>query len=267
MTAQRIKPGVVFGRLTVIERIKTTGYGTAVWLCKCECGTVRNFFSAVLNAGAKSCGCLLKDVKLKQTQERAGDIIGRYFGKWLVLELLPKRSKSGGVYFLCKCTGCDTQHDVTSDTLLRGTSKQCAGCKFAHIPFCKNGHEIALCGRAVDGSCRDCVSDRSLFRNYGITRKEYNAILKTQNGCCAVCGKELVLERGKPGFGQQKLGRAELDHDHKKKGKAAVRGILCGGRWAGCNRKLGKIDNVEWLERVVSYLKNPPAPAVLTSQS
>ena len=44
----------------------------------------------------------------------------------------------------------------------------------------------------------------------------------------------------------------------------SVRGLLCPGRHgkAGhgcCNRLLGRVDNVEWLEASAEYLKNPPA--------
>lgn len=44
----------------------------------------------------------------------------------------------------------------------------------------------------------------------------------------------------------------------------SVRGLLCPGRHgkAGsgcCNRLLGRVDNIEWLEASAAYLKNPPA--------
>jgi hypothetical protein len=44
----------------------------------------------------------------------------------------------------------------------------------------------------------------------------------------------------------------------------SVRGLLCPGRHgkAGhgcCNRLLGRVDNIEWLEASAGYLRNPPA--------
>lgn len=45
--------------------------------------------------------------------------------------------------------------------------------------------------------------------------------------------------------------------------RASVRGVLCGGRYAGCNRKIGRIDKPEWLLAVHGYLKDPPARRVL----
>jgi hypothetical protein len=44
-----------------------------------------------------------------------------------------------------------------------------------------------------------------------------------------------------------------------------VRGILCGGRFAGCNRKLGHVDKPEWLTNMAKYLLDPPARKVLKS--
>jgi len=41
--------------------------------------------------------------------------------------------------------------------------------------------------------------------------------------------------------------------------KDTVRGILCGGRWAGCNHKLGKVDDENWLRAAADYLAKPPA--------
>jgi hypothetical protein len=43
----------------------------------------------------------------------------------------------------------------------------------------------------------------------------------------------------------------------------SVRGLLCAGRYAGCNRKLGRIDDPIWLDRLSAYLKNPPAKKIL----
>lgn len=88
--------------------------------------------------------------------------------------------------------------------------------------------------------CRECSRNRAWRRglkNYNITEEEYNAMLKEQNGVCAICGKEDV--RGK---------RLSIDHDHKT-GK--VRGLLCGN----CNLGLGALgDEVIIIEKSLKYL-------------
>jgi Recombination endonuclease VII len=47
----------------------------------------------------------------------------------------------------------------------------------------------------------------------------------------------------------------------------SVRGLLCPGRYTGCNRLMGRIDKIDWLVKVLIYLKNPPAEQILESQN
>lgn len=42
----------------------------------------------------------------------------------------------------------------------------------------------------------------------------------------------------------------------------SVRGLLCPGRYAGCNRLLGRVDNIIWLKNAIQYLENPPAEGI-----
>lgn len=76
-----------------------------------------------------------------------------------------------------------------------------------------------------------------LKRKYGITMDEYNAMLESQNGRCAICH-------------QEKSETLAVDHDHKT-GK--VRGLLC----SHCNQVIGFAeDNVELMESAIKYLTN-----------
>ena len=57
-------------------------------------------------------------------------------------------------------------------------------------------------------------------------------------------------------------GRTKIEAMAKVRERAlplSVRGLLCAGRYAGCNRKLGRIDQIPWLENMLKYLKDPPA--------
>lgn len=74
------------------------------------------------------------------------------------------------------------------------------------------------------------------MKNFGITQEEYNKMLESQNGVCAVCGG---LNKGKG---------LCVDHDHRT-GK--IRGLLC----HKCNLALGMAeDNLETLKNLVTYL-------------
>jgi len=43
----------------------------------------------------------------------------------------------------------------------------------------------------------------------------------------------------------------------------SIRGLLCPGRHFGCNRLIGRVDRIPFLEKVISYLKNPPAHKII----
>ena len=52
--------GQRFGKLVVLERAKeNTSNGGAIWVCQCDCGTVKNIPGEYLRSGASmSCGCM-----------------------------------------------------------------------------------------------------------------------------------------------------------------------------------------------------------------
>jgi hypothetical protein len=105
------------------------------------------------------------------------------------------------------------------------------------------------------------MNEAYLKRTYGITLREYEAIGDFQDWKCYICRKPLrYAPKGRVGL------RVETDHDHKVKDRRkSVRGLLCGGRHYGCNRRLGRVDNGFWLDNASQYLKNPPAQLVLRS--
>lgn len=78
-----------------------------------------------------------------------------------------------------------------------------------------------------------------LWKLYGLTVEQYDAILARQGGVCAGCrGSEVVLC---------------VDHD-KETGE--VRGILC----RNCNTGIGALRHDPGvLRRLVRYLERPPA--------
>ena len=203
-------------------------------------------------------------------------MIGRMFGQWTVKKLGTRRDSHET--YLCVCT-CGEKQDVRTDQLLKGQSTCCrkCGCKKPRVSgrlevkgLCRKGHDIALVGIATGGTCCMCRWEMYIKRTYDLTAEEYLDIYTLQKGVCPLCGRALTLP---PPFGMlYKEGasrRTEIDHRHiPKKVKPQppkrdlVRGLLCGGRYAGCNAKLVHIDNVEWLEAAVVYLKNPPAQQI-----
>lgn len=84
--------GRVFGKLTVIKRVNNSR--PFYWLCKCECGTVREVNQRYLVKGdTTSCGCYQLEVSLKKLEKY---IVPRTHCK----KGHPLETRSGGKY--CK---------------------------------------------------------------------------------------------------------------------------------------------------------------------
>ena len=119
--------------------------------------------------------------------------------------------------------------------------------------------DFNFCSNSSDGLqswCLDCGKkwwkiysgkhdrrDYHLQYRYGITKKQYELILKSQNGVCAICCQSETVKQN------NKIDSLAVDHDHKTN---YVRGLLC----RRCNTILGYIDNIpEFLEKVTQYLR------------
>lgn len=83
-----------------------------------------------------------------------------------------------------------------------------------------------------------------LLSKYGITLEQYNEILDSQNGVCAICFTPSLFK-----YKNGKIRNLSVDHDHKT---GQVRGILCDI----CNRGLGHFkDSIDLLEKGKQYLQ------------
>lgn len=84
---------------------------------------------------------------------------------------------------------------------------------------------------------RTSITNATLIAKYGISLSDYNELLESQGGVCAVCG-DLPDKR-----------RLAVDHNHDT-GK--IRGLLC----QPCNVSIGKMkESPELLRKLANYLE------------
>lgn len=109
--------GQVFGKWTVIKKDKSRG--TSLYVCKCECGTVRSVSSYNLRKGlSRSCGCAHSIPK--------NDITGQRFGSLYVIGI-DKEYYGRGIWWKCRCD-CGNEKSYRTNTLIKGNVISC-GCK------------------------------------------------------------------------------------------------------------------------------------------
>lgn len=121
--------GQRFGRLVVLERAGSKD-GHSYWRCRCDCGTVKEFYQNSLASGkTQSCGCYSKEQKAQKGTRPFNDLKGRRFGRLLVLERdleAERQSKVRGALWQCQCD-CGNIKRVRGSFLVQGAVASC-GC-------------------------------------------------------------------------------------------------------------------------------------------
>lgn len=113
----------------------------------------------------------------------------------------------------------------------------------AYCSFCKENHNPDEQAQYYQDN-RQTALDYWLYRKYGLTVSDYDEILESQNGGCAICSGT-VTPIDKTGVPR----RMPVDHNHLTGKK---RGILC----HPCNTSLGNMhDDPALLRKAADYLE------------
>lgn len=105
-----------------------------------------------------------------------------------------------------------------------------------------SGSRCATHWREEKARRKTASHEKRVQTTYGLGEGDYGRLYEMQGGLCAICRRANGRTR-----------RLSVDHDHAT---GAVRGLLC----RPCNTMLGHgRDSVEFFERAVEYLNNPPA--------
>lgn len=164
--------GEKYGKLTVLFLLQERKNKQKVWHCKCDCGNEIDVVQSALRSGnTKSCGCLLKENGLKQSQLRIKDLSGQQFGKWKVLNLDETKQK-GHKHWICQCS-CGTIRSVDGNTLRNGKSTSCGCQKFSKgeekISFILTSNNIPFIAQWTTKECvfpdSGCIAKFDFFVN------------------------------------------------------------------------------------------------------
>lgn len=94
------------------------------------------------------------------------------------------------------------------------------------------------------------LARRKRLCKLGLPGDSSQRLLELQNGSCGCCGRDL-----------DKVGAVHLDHDHST---GVASGYLC----SRCNNGLGMLgDDIEGIERALSYLRNSPYSQLIFDQT
>lgn len=112
--------GKTVGRWTIIGEMRKKG--KKYYVCRCECGTVKEvYYRSIENGTSSSCGCLRRELNGGKVK----DLTGQRFGKLRVIERDWSRKD---VYWICECD-CGNRKSIkgTSLTKKKEPTRSC-GC-------------------------------------------------------------------------------------------------------------------------------------------
>jgi len=141
------------------------------------------------------------------------------------------------------CSGCKVKFPETAEFFHRNAANgsgfvwYCKKCAYAATKRSRARNRPGYnAAQARNAMIRYNKNRPDLMRNFGITKAEYDAMVKSQKGRCAICGDPPKTNLA-------------VDHDHTT-GK--IRGLLC----TNCNLGMGHFrDDVDRLRIAVRYLE------------
>lgn len=112
-----------FGRLTVVG-LPPKALTRAYAIVRCDCGNERSVrIGNLLQGRSQSCGCWQRE---RTRENRRKNLLGRKFGRLVVVGDTGKPAKTNGVPWKVRCE-CGTECEVCSSNLVTGNTQSC-GC-------------------------------------------------------------------------------------------------------------------------------------------
>jgi len=112
--------------------------------------------------------------------------------------------------------------------------KLCTGCNSL-----KSVAEYGKIKKGTNTKCKQCIKYYNIHKAFGLSKSQYDAILKYQGSMCKICDMH-ISKCGSKGLA--------IDHDHST---GMIRGLLC----VKCNSAIGLLkEDMRIMKRAIDYL-------------
>ena len=161
--------------LTVLgpEKIKNRTY----WRCRCICGKEIVVLGGTLRSGnTKSCGCMKSQEILDARRDCFSDMIGKTYGKLLVLELDDDKHYRDR-HVKCKCLACGTIKSIRAADLKNNKITSCGCVRSRGNSYIKNFLKLHNINFKDEYKISQCKDKQPLPFDFAIFDKNNNLIL------------------------------------------------------------------------------------------
>lgn len=228
-----------FGKYTVIERVPTRYGHVAFWRCRCECGTLSDVPGCDLRNGRRQSCCHCNS----RTQSNYHDLTGEQFGKWKVIDRIPRSEAKHNQIWQCRCE-CGTTRPLATRTLKQAHETH-SGCRKCAAP---SAYSVGLRYRPFEALY--IKASRSAKRDGHSFEITYENFLAIKEDCCHYCRSLLTWAE----YGTRKNGQAyNVDRMNNDQGYIVGNVVSCCKK---CNHAKGNRFTYDEWYGMTAYFRN-----------
>lgn len=113
-------------------------------------------------------------------------------------------------------------------------------CRLCHTEKPLSEYYLRKDSQTTRSECKECLIEKQRYKKLGVCNTQYEEMLVSQKGCCAICKTKLNSSR---------YTKFAVDHNHTT---GEVRGLLC----MACNTGIGLMkDSIIRLQSAITYLQ------------
>lgn len=226
--------GLKFNFLTVIKQEGRYKDGTKLYVCKCDCGSLKDVITSKshLRSGlVKSCGCYALLNSAKNGRRNKLDLTGMKFNMLTVIKEI-RSHKRYGYTWLCKCE-CGNTTEVVAAKLKNGEKgiKSC-GCYHPSTNLASRGEAWSVeMNNYISGNVTNRNRKRKLKINFTLSLEEFKNLI-VQN--CFYCNRIPHMECSSIGLKEQGILKNSIDRINNDLGYTKENVVAC---CSSCNRE------------------------------
>ena len=183
------------------------------------------------------------------------NIIGKKFGKLLVLTQLEERGKSGQIYYECKCD-CGNIHKTSGHSIRSGRSKSCGCSKKEYIPKTYN---LDREEQILIQLYKSTVEKRAKNKNWNnIIDFDFFKILSYSN--CFYCGTKPIMKvcdrkknKEKTKISETKIMVNGIDRKDSSIGYTKHNSVSCCKHCNTAKNDMNIEDFKNWIKKIYEY--------------
>ena len=231
MNVKNVCVGQKVGDWTVVEKALKDNKNFVRWICKCKCGSVRNFTTSYLNTGTpKCCFYCQENNRLQEDALLSKKHVGKTYGTYEIVKL-SRSNGYGSRLWLCRCQ-CGQEREFLTSYLFGNGKRKASKCENCYLKYMEINNRIT---DEIPKRFWQRFLDHSKRRNINVllSSDEAYKLYCQQNKKCIFSGIDLYFTKLKSNF--NRYTNASIDRIDSSKPYA--------------------LNNIQWVDKKINMMK------------